>query len=472
MNSLFATVLVVVWLLGLGYSVNAIMTARTAQGAIAWAVSLVTLPIISLPLYWIFGQRKFYGYVYSRRAGDLKINQIAADLSLKYLNRKATLPDRSAKYQVLEKLASMPFTTMNSVELLIDGEQSFNAIFAAMDKAKDYIVLQFYIVQDGKLGERLKQKLISKAAAGVRIYFLFDGVGSYGLSSAFVSQLTQHGVQIRPFKTLKGPSKRFQINFRNHRKVVIVDGKVAFVGGFNLGDEYLGQSKTLGQWRDTEVMLQGPSVQCVQLAFLEDWYWADGSVPEFNWQAESTRQHHRALIMPTGPADLLDTCGLFFVHVINCARKTLWIISPYFVPDQQVTGALQVAALRGVDVRIMLPEKSDNPLVDLAAMSYMEELMRSGVEFYRYHKGFLHQKVLLVDQEMAVVGTANLDNRSFRLNFELNVVVVEEDFAIRVENMIQDDLKHCRLQQEQDWERRSSLIKFLSKAARLMAPVL
>lgn len=472
MNTLLLVLLLFVWLLGFFFSINAIVTARTAQGAVAWVVSLITVPFFALPLYLIFGQRKFYGYIKSRRKGNLEINHIARELSENYASRRAALPDKHSRYLVLEKLVAMPFTAMNSVELLQDGQQTFESIFKAIDSASDYIILQFYIVHDDVLGGELKNRLSLKSQEGVAVYFLYDGIGSYGLSSNYISELSAQGVNIAAFRTLKTQSRRFQINFRNHRKLVIVDGKVAFVGGINVGDEYVSCDSSLGCWRDTQVMLSGPSVQSVQLAFLEDWYWSEGTVPEFNWHPGASRSHNRVLVMPTGPADTLDTCALFFLHSINCAKSSLWIISPYFVPDLQVVSALQLAVLRGVKINIMLPARSDNLLVDLASLSYMSELMHVGVNFYRYYDGFLHQKIVLVDKEMAVVGTANVDNRSFRLNFELNVVVVEDEFAKKIHDMIMSDLEHCRLQTLEELENKNKVLKFAAKAARLLAPVL
>jgi cardiolipin synthase len=287
-----------------------------------------------------------------------------------------------------------------------------------------------------------------------------------------VSALEKAGVHVEAVRTAHW-GRRFQINFRNHRKVVVVDGRAAFVGGHNVGDEYVGLHPQLSPWRDTHVEIRGPAVLATQLAFVEDWYWATHAVPDLIWAPQSVcASDQRVLILPTGPADRLDTCALFFVQAINLSRERVWITSPYFVPDESVISALQLAALRGVDVRIMLPSRPDHKLVHLASLSYVDESVRNGVKLYRYQKGFLHQKALLVDDELAAVGTANLDNRSFRLNFEFTVLVADRNFAAEVADMLEEDFRNCRPIAEDEYASRALPVRIAARIARLLAPVL
>ena len=216
----------------------------------------------------------------------------------------------------------------------------------------------------------------------------------------------------------------------------------------------------------------GPAATAVQLAFLEDWYWAAHEVPPWNWEPRRTEKDQRVLVLPSGPADELETCGLSFVHAINSAQRRCWIVSPYFVPDEAVLDALQLAALRGVDVRIILPEKPDHRIVHLASLSYLPETLSVGIRVFRYHDGFLHQKVMLVDDDLATVGTANFDNRSFRLNFEITVVVMDAAFAAEVARMLASDLAHCREVTTGEYQHRSRRVRALVSIARLLAPVL
>jgi cardiolipin synthase len=367
----------------------------------------------------------------------------------------------------------MPFTTPNEVQLLVDGEATFSAIFEAIDEARDYLLVQFFIIRDDGLGRELKDRLCRKAREGIRVYLLYDEIGSHSLSKAYVRELREAGVDVRPFWTTKGWRNRLQVNFRNHRKIVVADGRVAFVGGLNVGDEYLGRNPRVGPWRDTHARFEGPSVTCVQLAFLEDWYWASHEVPQLEWRPAPAREgRKRVLVLPTGPADALETCNLFFLHAIHSARERIWIVSPYFVPDHDILAALQLAALRGVDVRIMLPLKPDHKIVYLASFSYLSHLAMEGVGVFRYEPGFLHQKVLLVDDDLASVGTANADNRSFRLNFEISMVVADREFAGEVETMLERDFARCRRVTEEDYERRGLLFKLGVKIARLFSPLL
>jgi cardiolipin synthase len=346
-------------------------------------------------------------------------------------------------------------------------------MFAGMEEAKDYIIVQFYIIHDDNLGRRLKDILIQKARQGVRVYVMYDEIGSYNLPRAYRRELAEAGVVDLPFRTSKGLRNRFQINFRNHRKIVVVDGHVAYVGGLNVGDEYMGQHKRFGPWRDTHVEVRGPVVQAIQFAFLEDWYWATGSVPDLDWTPHpAPDENESALCLASDPSDIMETCGLFFLHVISSAKKRLWIASPYFVPDQSLIAALQLAAIRGVDVRVMLPEIPDHKLVYLAGFAFIAEAEPAGVKFYRYQPGFMHHKVILVDDDLAAIGTANFDNRSIRLNFEIMLVFADKAFAATVEEMLEKDFANCRQSTAEELASRPFVFRIGVSIARLLAPIL
>jgi cardiolipin synthase len=459
--------------LGVATAVHAVMTARTSQGAIAWVLFLILFPYAALIAYGVFGRGKFAGYVKARRAGDSQIDHIARSLEKKMHLFRVREDESDPRYSALEELAEMPFTSHNEAKLEVNGSEAFPAMFAGMESAKDYIIVQFYIIRDDQLGRQLKNILLRMAGRGVRIYVLFDEIGSYSLPRAYRRELAEAGVVILPFRTSRGLRNRFQINFRNHRKIVIVDGRVAFVGGLNIGDEYMGRHKKFGPWRDTQVEVRGPVVQAIQFGFLEDWYWATGSVPEFDWTPLPAPQgDETALCLGTDPSDMLETCGLFFMHAINSAKKRIWIASPYFVPDTALIIALQLAALRGVDVRVILPYKADHRLVYLASYAYIEEADPVGVKFYRYLVGFMHHKVILVDDDLAAVGTANFDNRSMRLNFELMILFASHTFAAAVCEMFERDFQVCTQVRAADTANRTIFFHFGVRLARLFAPVL
>ncbi len=459
-------------LLGFYLAYRAIVYTRTAQGAIAWVVSLVVMPYLAVPMYMLFGRRKFRGYVAARRAGDSKLSAIALELKQYEEEFRSHFPPEMKGVQAAEHLAKMPFTSGNTAELLINGEAIFASILDGIRSAEDYVLVQFYIVNDDEIGGDFKAALIGRARAGVRVYFLYDEIGCYSLPNSYLDELRKSGVHVHAFLSTRGPNNRFQLNFRNHRKIVVVDGEAAWVGGANVGDEYLGRSAKYGHWRDTQVKLVGPVVQCVQLAFVEDWYYAAGGVPTLLWQpARAEGGELDVLTLPSGPADDLETASLFYVQAIHSAQERLWIATPYFVPDESVVAALQLAAFRGVDVRILLPEKPDHVLVWLSSFSYLGELCGTGVRIYRYQPGFLHQKVMLIDDRASVVGTANLDNRSFRLNFEITMVMLGLDFALQMQAMFEEDFRNSEEVGAQSLSERSRWFQFLASASRLMAPI-
>lgn len=472
-KTLIRTLVVVAHLLGALTSVKAIMETRTSQGAVAWAVSLNTCPYIAVPAYWIFGEKSFFGYVKLRRSESHELDPFIRSVGKDLAQGNFLVTPDAADRGVVEKLAKLSMSRYNSAELLIDGKSTFDAIFESIEAAEDYVLVQFYIVRDDNLGKRLKDLLVKKVAEGVRVYFIYDEIGSYKLSNSYIAGLRDGGVDIRPFNTRQGSSNRFQINFRNHRKIVVADGKVAFVGGHNVGDEYLGLDKAVGRWRDTHVKVRGPVVLAVQLAFAEDWNWtADSILPTLNWKPQRAKSENlKALCLPTGPADEFESCALFFLHSINSAKNRIWIASPYFVPDEQIMSALILASMRGVDVRILLPEKPDNQLVYLSSFSYLATAEKAGIGIYRYTDGFLHQKAMLADDNISAIGTANFDNRSFRLNFEITLLFEDTGFASKVEAMFEQDFKHSRQVLANELEDHSFPFRFAVKCARLLAPI-
>ncbi|MES2475162.1 MAG: cardiolipin synthase [Verrucomicrobiota bacterium] len=455
-------------------SVRATMDVRTAQGAVAWVVSLNTMPYVAVPAYWVFGRDRFQGYVKARQKGIEKISPVAAGYFRELKEQGLQVKRDDGQPWVVEKLARLPVTAGNDGRLLIDGDETFESIFEGISRAKDYVLVQFYIIHDDSVGRELKQRLLERAAAGVRCHLIYDDIGSSDLPDRYVKELVAGGVEVVPFNTTRGKGNRFQINFRNHRKIVITDGREAWVGGLNIGDEYKGIVKKFGYWRDTHLWLSGPIVQCIQVPFIEDWHWASGKVLQgLNWKPEPalTGTSRDAFCLPTGPVDSMESCTLFFLDAIHQARERLWIASPYFVPDIQFVSALQLAALRGVDVRILIPDHTDNALVQFSGWSYIDELEKAGVKVFRYTKGFLHQKVMVVDADKCTVGTANFDNRSFRLNFEMTIAFHDKDFTAKVAEMLETDFSNSREMKAGELAAKGFWFRLAVRAARLTAPI-
>lgn len=471
---LTALVIFVSHLAGALTSIRALLETRTSQGTIAWVVSLNTFPYLAVPAYWVFGRSKFEGYVSARRSSDERLVAQGREYVAKLRERDLLAqPDRDQALLV-EKLAKLPFTRGNRAELLVNGDATFQSLFEGIDQARDYILVQFYILRDDLIGRELKDRLLARARAGVRVYVLYDEVGSGDLSQSWAQELHPAGVELKAFNTTQGSANRFQLNFRNHRKTVVVDGTTAWVGGHNVGDEYLGRDPKIGFWRDTHLKVDGPVVQSIQVAFAEDWYWAaQTKLSQLNWEPRAASGGHstQILCLPTGPDDPLETCTLFNLRLINSARNRLWIASPYFVPDEQFISALQLAALRGVDVRVLVPDKSDNKMVELSGWSYFAELDRVGIRFYRHQKGFMHQKVMLVDDAVCTIGTANFDNRSFRLNFEITLGVLDREFVGQVATMLEQDLADSRLVSSSEVDAQGFWKRLVIRICRLMAPL-
>jgi len=469
--SFFKIQLLIVHGLGVLNAIHAALKVRTPQAAIGWALGLVTFPYFAIPLYWVFGRTKFIGYrcAVEDVSGPLHTAAVEASAAVAQYTPDTGPADALTRWRKL--VTTLPVTRGNHVQLLVDGDATFDAIFAAIDSARDYLLVQFFIVHDDDLGRKFQRHLIQRAGAGVKIYFLYDEVGCHALSREWLETLRASGVRVEGFKTTRGRGNRFQLNFRNHRKLVLADGREALTGGLNVGDEYLGRGKRFGPWRDTFLRVRGPAVQAAQLSFVEDWYWATDQVPELCWTPVPAAEDQCVLVLATGPADEAERCSLAFIRAVNSAQHRLWISSPYFVPDTTVLTALQLAALRGVQVRILLPSRADHILPMLSSYSYYEALAAAGIELWRYQPGFLHQKALLVDDRLAAVGSINVDYRSFHLNFELVVMVTDPQFSAETESMMQADFARSTQVDLTEYLRRPWWFRAAVRLSRLLSPV-
>jgi cardiolipin synthase len=379
-------------------------------------------------------------------------------------------------WPVLAAVSQLPFLSGNDARLLIDGTATFESIFEGISRARDFVFAQFYIIRDDRLGQELADALIERAQAGVAVYLLYDDVGSLFLPRRYLKRLRDGGVQVSTFNRqhkllrLYGPMR---INYRNHRKIVVVDGFEAWVGGQNVGIEYLGESPSFGRWRDTQVYIAGPAAMSCALVFREDWQWATGetiAAPPAEVRAPVGEQS--ILVMPSGPTDNLEECAIAFSEVISRARRRVWIVSPYFVPDVDMQTALYAAVLRGVDVRILIPRRPDHLLVWLASNTHANEMIEHGVNVYRYGAGFLHQKVILMDDEIAGVGTVNFDNRSFSINFEITLWFTHPQMIADVDAMLTADFAASRPFTIEDRDRIPLALRFAGYGARLFSPLL
>jgi cardiolipin synthase len=457
------------YVLALFFAISEIFRSRTSQGSIAWIITLLILPFPMTLIYAVFGLKSFDDYAAVQTHSGRVLRRVRASKT-KILDQPST-----AEFPVLANVSQLPFLSGNEVELLIDGEATFRSILEGISRAEHTLLAQFYIIHDDELGKQFASRLIERAEAGVKVYLLYDDVGSFGLPRAYKQKLADAGVRIHGFNhrhrflRILGPTR---IQYRNHRKIVIADGKEAWIGGLNVGDEYMGRSKVFGHWRDTHVRFKGPAVLAATLSFQEDWQWATGE--ELTELPSSTEiaGDQSMLIMPTGPADELESCAIAFDDVIGQSQKRLWIVSPYFVPDLSMETALFAASMRGVDVRILIPQKPDHRIVWLASIAYANRMVHHGIDMYRYPNGFLHQKVILVDDKIAGVGTVNFDNRSFRINFEITMWFTDDKMIKDVEKMLRKDFNESNKVETVVPGSQGVVMRFLAQAARLLSPIL
>ncbi len=457
--------------MGIVFIFDVIMHGRTSQGTIAWVMALFFFPYLAVFLYMMFGARRIQEYAAAHQSGTTDIHHLGKQLRQNHQLRELMVRE-TPQIDVLSDIYQFPIMKGNRCTLLVNGEATFDSILNGIATARDYILIQFFIVHADDLGNRIKAALVERARAGVKVYFLFDKVGSVRLSRVYIADLKAAGVHVGAFRVGQGWLNRFRINFRNHRKIVVVDGEKSWVGGHNIGDEYLGESRRFSGWRDTHVMMAGPVTLAVQLSFVEDWHWACGKLPHVSWAPPSLFGNEPVLCIPTGPGDMVESCSLMMVQAINAATRRCWIFSPYFVPDVAVIKALQLAAMRGVDVKIVIPANPDKRVVWWAAHSYLSEVAVAGVRMYTYRDGFMHQKVFLIDDTLAGIGTANLDNRSLRINFEITMVFTDPGFLREIEKMCLDDFAVSTRLTTDDVYRRSLIFRLAIRAARLFSPIL
>jgi cardiolipin synthase A/B len=474
---IFSFLYLLIQIVGFFLAMEAIIKSKTPQGALAWAVGLVAFPVLTIPFYMAFGKRKFYGYLEARRKGDWEILPKIKNFLNFIRSEKVEHPNDPYHLNIVEKLSGLPMTKGNRCQILIDGEETFREIFASIEEANDYVLIQFFIVRADRLGLELSDLLVKKSREGVRVLFVYDEIGCYDTGPYYWENLRAGGVEVYAFHSVSKRAPRWQINFRNHRKIVVVDGREGFFGGHNVGVEYLGEKPPLAPWRDTHIKVEGPIVQCLQIPFLEDWYWANEEcrphqLPKLNWKFETYNDDVRALLLPSGPNDRADQGGLFFTHLFNQAQERLWVASPYFVPDGKLVASLKLAAMKGVDTRLLLPDRPDHLMVYYARYVHLQDLQESGVKIYLFKNGFLHQKAFLIDQDLSCIGTANLDNRSLHLNFELMGLFDNRDMNERMEKVLLKDFENSQMMESFELGKESWLFQLKVKVSRLFSPIL
>jgi cardiolipin synthase A/B len=445
----------------------------------AWILVLVLLPVVGLIFYLFFGQEYRKQKLFSRRG--LKVLARYRRVTSKQLRRlqkfEFQLPQPMENYRKIISLllnnSHAVITTGNRLKILNNGKKTIDAIFDALENAKHHIHLEYYIIDNDLTGNRLKDILIRKRRQGVEVRVIIDDVGSWGLGKKYIESLKQEGIEIFSFMEVRFPRLTGRVNYRNHRKIVIVDGITGFTGGINMADRYINGVEKIGPWRDTHLQIEGDAVACLQVVFAADWFFIKG---ENLWGNEyfhpfTEEPGSPVQISASGPDSDWDSIGQAIFMSIASARREVYIVTPYLMPPPAITTALKTAALGGIDVRIIIPEKSDSHIPRWCSFSYVEELLEAGVRIFFYQNGFIHSKIVLVDGVFSSVGTANLDFRSLETNFEVNAFVYDEQFTRRLTSFFKVDIRHSREIFLSEWRKRPWFNKTRESLAHFISPL-
>ena len=457
-----------------------VLENRSPLKTISWVLVLVLLPFAGIVFYLFFGQEYRKKKMFSRkglknleRLRKMTQNQLV-QMPQAFHGFNEAIRSKKHLMSLMLSNSNALLTSDNQVKILKNGEKTFPAIFHAIEQARHHVHIEFYIVENDTVGNQLRELLIRKALEGVIVRFIYDDVGSWALPRKYIRSLKQAGVKIDCFMKVRFPHLTSRANYRNHRKIVVVDGHTAFVGGLNVADRYLYGSKKMGIWRDTHLMLKGGAATMLQIIFMADWYFVSREIFQGEEYFLPVREGKGKLvqIVASGPDSDWESIGQSYFSAIASARERVYIATPYLIPTPEILNALKVAAMGGLDVRILLPAESDAITPKWSTRSFLSELLETGVKIYFFHAGFLHSKLILVDGVFSSVGTANFDFRSLETNFEVNAMIYDEKVTADLEKHYLADLKQSRQIIAEEWEKRPRSEKAKESFARLLSPML
>ena len=453
---------------------------RNPVKTLSWLLVIMFVPVAGVIIYIVFGQNYRKQKIYSRKgmADSESLSEFIArqvvSLTTEIAGESAAVQSKSHLMHLMLKNNRSALTLDNSVRLLINGKETFPAMREAIAGARSYIHLEFYRIEPDLLGTEFKDLLKKKAAEGVKVRVIYDDVGSWNIGKTYLKDVRGAGVMIFPFMPVRFPSFSSKINFRNHRKILVVDGLVGFVGGLNIADKYLHGLPDLGPWKDTHLELKGESVAALNRVFLPDWNFVSGEALQFTEPyLNYLKTNNRCLVQiaSSGPDTDWATIMQVYFAAIATAKKSIFLTSPYFSPDESLLTALKTAALSGVDVRMIFPRRSDSMIANWNTRSYISELLEAGVRIYLFNDGFIHSKYLLVDDVFSSVGSPNVDIRSFDLDFEITALIYDEAFAGELRSLFLADLRCCSEIIAADWELRKRKDRYKESLARIFGPL-
>lgn len=449
------------------------MENRNPVKTIAWIVVLILVPIVGFIFYIFFGKNLRKQFVVSRRSlQKLKgysysvedIRRVSSDILPEEHRNLATLVMNSCDAEAYPN---------NDVRLYTDGKSLFDDIFVDLESATHHIHLEYYIFLSDEIGRKVIDILLRKARQGVSVRVIIDDVGSWQMKKSAIAEMRAAGIRVECFLKVGLPFLSSKVNYRNHRKILVIDGRVGFMGGMNIADRYVKGLKW-GPWRDSHLRIEGAGVAGLQKTFLYDWYFVDRKLisdPNF-FPLPEPKGKTLLQMVTSGPDTVWNSILQMCFTAIVQARKYIYIETPYFLPNDSIVTALQNAALSGTDVQIILPEKADASFTLIGSYSYLNEMFKAGVKIYFYKKGFIHSKTIVIDDKISTVGTANMDMRSFEQNFEANVLMYDPEIAIKMRNLFEEDRSNSEEVNKAIWEKRPISQRVRESVARLFSPVL
>ena len=462
----------------IGICLRIIYDTRSTDKALAYVLVTIFLPFVGAAIYFSFGINYRKEKLYSKKIISDKSalatlrERITVESEKAWDTKEAAIKTHKKLARYLLNDGMSPLTGGNEVKLLINGENKFPEVIEALKNASHHIHIEYYIFEDGDIGTQIKDILVQKALEGVQVRFIYDDFGSHSIRKDFVKEMIDAGVQAFPFYKIHFILLANRVNYRNHRKIIIVDGCIGFTGGINVSDRYINKPGQLF-WRDTHVKIVGPGVYYMQYLFISDWNFCSGKrlklERDFFCTQPTPNGKATVQIAASGPDSDFPTLMFSMTETISLAEKELLITTPYFIPGGNILDALHIAAKSGVAVKILVPDKSDSKLVNAAARSYYSELLQSGVEIYLYQKGFVHAKTMVSDGQLCIIGTANMDHRSFELNFEVSSMIYDLPTATELRKVFYEDIKHAKKINPKTWERRPFFKQLPEKVARLLS---
>ena len=478
-----------IWIVLIVYTIILILVClriiyetHSSTKILAYLLFCAFIPVIGILFYLAFGINYWKKKLYSKKMGqDEKVLQQMKKNILQYNETVVELPDTGGNANaelaaMLIKDLQSPLTRHNRIKLLLNGEEKFPELMKAMAGAKHHIHLEYYIFEQDDTGKTIIELLITKAKEGVEVRFIYDDFGSPAIKNKIEKRLKDAGVEIYPFHKVHFYLLANRINYRNHRKIVVIDGQTGFVGGINVSDKYINNKKQKLYWRDTHIRIDGPGVFYLQYIFITDWNFCCPKKlklkNEYFVQNMAAKEDVYVQIVSSGPDSVQPSVLFSVLEAIYLATKEILITTPYFIPGDSILDALRIASLSGISVKLLVPGKCDSKLVNAASKVNYNDLLQAGVEIYIYQKGFVHAKTLVTDGKMSMIGTANMDHRSFELNFEVNAIIYDAPFAEKMRTIFFEDLKNAEKLNAEKWYKRSFFTQLPEKIAKIFSPSL